>query len=360
MILSTLWWVFKNKDSIKEGVDFVKNSGIVQEQARKIRCSKISKMCETLDKNLNPIGKIEKALFELNSQPHSKGIECALAAQIKALQFIKNPISMKYNFEWILGKLKESIEVASSCKEKEALQKNASSLLHLLILFQTIMFRCENGKMGEAEQQMLNLVVVRLEESLASFATLEPNDPIFIALKGACKNLESAPNYLLQSFKGNLEEKSYKDRLTEFYGFLINLFEQIAEEHFLGKNAGIFAEMLKDEDLKKELVAYSEDKLEAITALAQKYPHLAIQIPEEPSIGTILCSNIFLILWLLFILRNEISISILIKILITVLFVLENKKLYGKYKSSKRNYVKNVKEAYFKGLCLALSEECSN
>ena len=360
MILSALWWLFKNKDSVKEGVNFVKNSGIVQEQTRKIQCAKISKMCETLDPGLNPIGKIEAGLFELNSQSHSKGIDCALAAQIKALQFIKNPISMKYNFEWILGKLKESIEVASSCKEKEALQKNASSLLHLLILFQTIMFRCENGKMGEDEQQMLNLVVVRLEESLASFATLEPNDPIFIALKGACKNLESAPNYLLQSFKGNLEEKSYKDRLTGFYGFLINLFELIAEEHFLGKKAGIFAEMLKDEDLKKELVAYSEDKLEAITALAQKYPHLAIQIPEEPSIGTILFSNIFLILWLLFILRDEISISILIKILITVLFVLENKKLYGKYKSSKRNYVKNVKEAYFNGLCLALSEECNN
>lgn len=356
-MISTLLWLFKNKDSIKKGVNFVKNSEIVQEQTRKIRSAKISKMCESLDPGLNPIGKIEAGLFELNSQSHSKGIDCALAAQIKALQFIKNPISMKYNFEWILGKLKESIEASSSGKEKEALQKNASSLLHLLVLFQTIMFCCENGEMGEDEQQTLGLIVVRLEESLTAVANLESNDTIFIALKGTCKNLESAPNYLLQSFKRNLEEKSYKDRLAEFYAFLISLFEKITEDRFLGNDVKIFAEMLKDEKLKKELVAHSEDKLDAITALSQKYPHLGIQIPEKPSIGTILASNIFLVCWLLFVLRNEISISILIKILITVLFILENKKLYVKYKSSKQNYAKNVKEAYFNGMYLALTEE---
>lgn len=353
MILSALWWLFKNKDSVKEGVNFVKNSGIVQEQTRKIRCAKISKMCESLDPLLNPIGKIEACLFELNSQSHSKGIDCALAAQIKALQFIKNPISMKYSFEWILDKLKESIDVASSGKEKEVLQKNASSLLHLLILFQMIMFCCENGEMGKDEQQTLGLIVVRLEESLTAIADLEPNNTIFVALKSACKNLECAPNYLLQSFKGNLEEKSYDDRLAEFYVFLINLLEQIADKHFLGKNVEIFAEMLKDENLKKELVAYSEDKLDAITALARKYPHLGIRMSKKPL-------NLK-ILWILILVGIDICLIVYSHwILFVLMLVLGVGIIRGKkkrYKAKYNDYLNSVKEAYFNGLYLVLTEK---
>ena len=221
--------------------------------------------------NEDPLAQLEDVLNPINiGEKHNKALSKAIESQLKILAVIRTPTLLGQTYNLILSAINDSITLAQTKEEKENYQRNAGLMLHSLVFFQEAQLSYEENNHNKESEQLLDMAVNELQESVTSVALCAITGGGAVAAKKiaakvviekACMGIKSS-NFIKQFFKYLFKKKQLEQQRKEFYRFLVVAFDKLNRYHDnFGDNQLILAEMIKIIEIHEETSLSRSEKL---------------------------------------------------------------------------------------------------
>ena len=238
----------------------------------------------------DPFTQLEDVLNPINiGEKHDKALAKAIESQLKILTVIRTPTLLGQTYNLILSAINDSITLAQTKEEKENYQRNAGLMLHSLVFFQEAQLSYEENNHNKESEQLLDMAVNELQESVTSVALCAITGGGSVAAKKiatkiviekACTGIKDS-NFIKHFFKYLFKKKQLEQQRKEFYRFLIIAFDKLNRYHDnFGDNQLILAEMIND--YKDKLIVDAEDKMQEIKLLEKRNKGVLKNVPTPP------------------------------------------------------------------------------
>ena len=245
---------------------------------------------EVVRTNEDPFAQLEGVLNPINiGEQHDKALTKAIESQLKILAVIKTPTLLGQTYNLILSAINDSITLAQTKEEKENYQRNAGLMLHSLVFFQEAQLSYEENNHNKESEQLLDMAVNELQESVTSVALCAITGGGAVAAKKiatkiviekACTGIKDS-NFIKHFFKYLFKKKQLEQQRKEFYHFLIIAFDKLNRYHDnFGDNQLLLAEMIND--YRDKLIVDAEDKTQEIKLLEKRNKDILMNMPTPP------------------------------------------------------------------------------
>lgn len=242
----------------------------------------------------DPFTQLEDVLNPVNiGEKHDKALTKAIESQLKILSVIRTPTLLGQTYNLILSAINDSITLAQTKEEKENYQRNAGLMLHSLVFFQEAQLSYEENNHNKESEQLLDMAVDELQQSVTSVALCAITGGIGgaavaakkisakIVIEKACLGIKNS-NFISHFFKHLFKKKQLEQQRKEFYHFLVAVFDKLNRyRKNFGNNQIILAEMIND--YREKIIEDAGDKTEELKRLAEQNGEILNYMPVLPS-----------------------------------------------------------------------------